>query len=342
MGKNRWTGVWFHPYWIIALGAAHLLLVWGGGRPAAWRQNVGLLTLARATHGQGWLGAVVEEQALTQATAWLEAALAIEQEALAAQRGLSLTHLLRGEPEAALAAWRRLPDMAAELAVWGEKARRAGDLARAEAGFGYASALKPTAGRYALWQGLAAEGQAKWATAAAVYQAALQQPGLAEVGRSVFYYRLGLIAQTWQTPPDPAAARTAYTLALQENAFDRPEQEAEVWYRLGELALADGEKAGAQAHFEQALGVSADHYWALYRLAQLAFENGDMARALAHTTAALRWWPEEPGRGWPYRLQGAIYAQAGDAERAYAAYTTALVYQPEDATLRALVESLRP
>lgn len=318
------------------------LLVGVAGRPGLWLQNGALLTLARATQGQGWLSPAVDVQAADQATAWLTSVVALEPNAPAAWRGLGLAHLLQGESEAALAAWRQTPGLATELASWGEKARRGGDFAAAAMWFGYASALEPTTGRYALEQGLATEAQGEWATAAGVYQAALQQEGLAGVGLSVFYYRLGIVTQSQPTSPDLPAARAAYEQALAADDFDRIEQAADVWYRLGEIDLAGGETAAAQSKFEQALRLSAQHYWALYRLGQLAFEQGNPDQALSYTTQALRWWPEERGRGWPYRLQGAIYHQAGEQERAYAAYAAALVYQPDDAALRDLTDSLRP
>lgn len=59
------------------------------------------------------------------------------------------------------------------------------------------------------------------------------------------------------------------------------------WYDLGELALLDGDRAGAERAFAEAARLRPDHWAGFFRLAELAAESSDADRFDALLTKAI-------------------------------------------------------
>lgn len=319
---------------------ALVLLVWHGRGHGAL--NGGLLKLAQVTGLRGWEATVTNVGGLAQAQRLLAAAQEELPTARSARRNLGMALSLAGDAAAAQAEWQAVPGLAVEFARYGEIARRSGQMASAYLWFGRAWALEPTNGAYAVWQARAAEQMADWPAASAIYQAALAQPDLSDVGTGELLYRLGLIYQLRQAAPDLKAAQTAYTSALEVGGFESDVERADTWYHLGEIQQSQAEPLAAKASFEQAAAINPAHYWAQLRLAQLIYSlDGNVAQAVTRLQAALQAWPDEPSRRWPYQLLGGIYQQAGQVSAAIEAYETALRYDPANPDIPGILRALR-
>ncbi len=331
---------WLRP--LLLLGALIALgLHWPIWR-AHWQLNLGLLNLAQITRLRGWEITVTDSADLTVARERLTEAQKALPASRAANRNLGFALLLADQPDAALDPWQATPELAAEFAQYGEVARRAGRYPAAYLWFGRAWQLAPQTGDYALFQALAAEKMGDWPAAIAIYRQALAQPQRAGSSTSQLLYRLGQDYQLHLIPPDLVQARAAYERALAEPDFSSPAEQADAYYHLGEIQQTQGDIDQAIESFKQATTRNPQHYWAQLRLAQTLYaQNGNVAAAVTHVQQALAAWPEEPSRHWPYQLLGAIYQQAGQTAAAIEAYEAALRYNPDDAVIRNLVQTLR-
>jgi tetratricopeptide (TPR) repeat protein len=225
-----------------------------------------------------------------------------------------------------LSTWKAIGTTTRDFIQAGEAARKAKRYKEAFVWHQWADRLSPGRGDPWYYSGLVYEDQEQWSQALSAYAHASELGHFRATPLSSSHYRSGIINQGQLEPRQLDSALAAYTAAIEEDDFRNLWEEADCYYRRGQVLYWMREEPETYiADYKQAIKLNPKHVSAHVLLGYAYYiQHKDVAMAEAEIRLALEL-AQDP---WAYFHLGEIYRREKRVEEARVMYTRALELAP--------------